>query len=294
MDKAGYTQPSQSSDVEMTKPADLDKWSEANRDIWRLVRIAGVDRTDAKNIVMGSWPDAERKRFDAWVQFYESEDDKKYRNAYMDCDFNIVKDAALKIASGLEGPRGLEFSERVQSTKNTKTVVDLIRAMKSEYSMVKFAGEDDDERFTRMFHTIRDVHQELSKKRLVRNLARVLSSDKDGMYPEIPQALSKLIDAYTYATTRVQDVMGRLGLQLSMTHRDEDLGEDKLSSEIGEPVVSQEIKQPERRAEEEPVAKQVPSAVTPKGREVSKPVGPQSSSEPGSEVITPRVQTRGY
>lgn len=283
MDKGGYLQPA-TADMEqdVIQPADLDKWAKANRDIWRLVRITGATLADAKQIVIGSWDLSEKTRFESWVRFFEAEDDKKYKGAsFTDCDISTVKTAALKMADSLSDERREAFRTRLESTDNVKTVVDYIRAMRAADSITKTAA-DDDTRSSHMFNIIREIQDELSKKKLVRNLARVLAMDRDGMFPEVPQALAKLIEAYQYSTTRIQDVMGRLGLQLSMMNREEAGGEDKLSKKIEGPKVA---KIPAVK-EEEPE----PVRMTPKEKPV---VRPTHKEEEEPEPMLPRVENRG-
>jgi len=280
MDRVGYVQPSNALDgSETMRPADLSKWSTANRDIWKLVKITGASVAQAKEIVIGRWDMAEKTRFEAWVRFFESEDDKKYVSAYSDCDFDTVKTAALRAADTIGGERGRIFSDRISSTENVRTVIDCARAMASDPSLTKVAEE---ERPTKMFTIIRDVQDELSKKKLVRNLARVLSMDRDGMFPEVPQALAKLIEAYGYATTRIQDVMGRLGLQLSMSQKPEkdEEEEDKLSKAI---KVPDEVRKPEPRSKPDPH-----SSVTLKKE---RPIREEDDDD-GSTVL-PRIENRG-
>jgi hypothetical protein len=284
MDKAGYTQPFSQDFQEPLKKADLEKWSTANRDIWKLVRITGATLAQAKDIVIGRWDLAEKTRFEAWVNFFESEDDKKYRAAsYIDCDTETVRGTAIKLASGIGGLRGESFLYRIAAANNAKTIIDYIRAMSSADYITKTAAEDEDSRSTKMFNIIREVQDELSKKKLVRNLARVLSMDRDGMFPEVPQALAKLIESYGYATTRIQDVMGRLGLQLSMTHKESEPEEDKLSKVVETP---KEVRKETsvKAVEPEPVK------LTPKSEEKSEERPTREESE---EVMLPRVRNRG-
>jgi len=284
MNKGGYLQPfTQDMFRDVVERADLDKWAAANRDIWRLVKITGVPLAQAKDIVIGGWDLSEKTRFEAWVNFFESEDDKKYKTSgYIDCDLQTIKTAAIKISDSLSGARGDVFKGRIDKAENAKTVVDYIRAMSEDDAIVKVAA-DEDERSARMFNIIREVQEELSKKKLVRNLARVLSMDRDGMFPEVPQALAKLIESYGYATTRIQDVMGRLGLQLSMLHKDTS-EEDKLSEKVIE--TPKEVRKETKAVE--PVAK------TTSPKEVSKP-SPEKPSEKEEEkrVMLPRVENRG-
>ena len=286
MDKGGYSQPSTQDMGQEFAKADLDKWSTANRDIWKLVRITGSSIAQAKDIVIGRWDSSEKTRFEAWVHFFESEDDKKYKGAsHIDCDLETVRTAALKIANTLDGERSSLFSNRLLVTDNAHTVIDYIRAMKAEVSLSKTAA-DSDERSTRMFGIIREVQDELSKKKLVRNLARVLAMDMDGMFPEVPQALAKLIESYGYATTRIQDVMGRLGLQLSMAHKDTDSDseDDKLSKSIPTP---KEVRKDTtvKAIEPEPVG------MTQKKEPTREKHAPREEDD--DEVMLPRVENRG-
>ena len=287
MNKGGYLQPAtQEMMQDNIQPADLDKWATANRDIWRLVSITGTPLGGAKDIVLGSWDSAERTRFEAWVSFYESEDDKKYPNAsYTMCDIGVVKTAAIKIAAALGGNCGEVFKARIESTDNVKTIIDYIRAMNRAKTIVKTASEDED-RATRMFNIIRDVQEELSKKKMVRSLARLFSMDRDGMFPEVPQALAKLIESYGYATTRVQDVMGRLGLQLSMSSKEESGASDKLSGV----VAPAEAKKPNRLME--PAKPLTPPTAVPAGITPKAPPAKPAAEESG-QVMLPRVSNRG-
>jgi len=237
MDKNGYPQPSNEAIMfNNLERADLEKWANAHRDIWRLSKIAGISLSDAKNIVIRGWSIDEKDRFERWVRFYESEDDKKYKPAlaYIDCDLTLIKTAALKLSKGLGGERGKRFTKRISKARNARSVVDYIKAMSVNPEIIKQASQEK-ERAARVFEIVRSIQTSLSKKKVVRNLARVLAMDKDGIYPEISQALAKLIDSYNYATTRVQDVMGRLGLQLSIG--EEEPEEDKLSEPIEAPEV---------------------------------------------------------
>ena len=289
MRSEGYIQPSSQSMTDNTIPkADLDKWSTANRDIWKLVRLTGIPVAQAKDIVIGKWDLDERGRFESWVSFYESEDDKKYKfSKHIDCDIDSVRAAGIVRAAEL-GSTSETFKNRILSARNARTVIDHIRAMNKSIAMVKTAADEDD-RQSKMFMIIREVQEELSKKRLVRNLARVLSMDRDGMFPEVPQALAKLIESYGYATTRIQDVMGRLGLQISMSNKNEAKEEKDSLSKILAPKEVSKKEMPSVQSKTETTQHSVRPAPTTKPHQSETPE--QQSS--GNEVILPRVNNRG-
>jgi len=232
MNKAGYPQPTVYTTSEFTtQPADLEKWSEAYKNIWRLVEITGTPLSRAKNIVLHGWKDTEISRFSSWVAYYENKDDIKYnvvdKLGYLDCSLSIIRQAALKIVENKALP---DMADKVRMAKTAQTIVDLIYVMNQD--RVKTAAEETShnrEKMVKIFSVVKDVNNEVARKKLIRNLARVLSMDTEGLFPEIPQALSKLIDAYSYSASRVQDVMNRLGLQISMFAEGE--GEGKAAPE---------------------------------------------------------------
>jgi len=280
MNKAGYPQPTTYNLNEFAaQPADLDRWSEAYKNIWRLVEITGTPLSQAKAIVLRGWKDTEITRFSSWMSYYENKDDIKYKNidklSYLDCDLTLVKQAALKVAETQKPPA--EMINKIEGAKTAQTIVDLIYVMKQD--RVKVAAEDSShnkDRMVKIFNVVRDVNNEVARKKLIRNLARVLSMDTEGLFPEIPQALSKLIDAYSYSASRIQDVMNRLGLQISMAPSEE--------TEDGEKATPEEVK---KNLSSETSGETKPPKDTEPG------VAPKPKAEPAEAPITPRPENRG-
>ncbi len=284
MNKAGYPQPTTYNMNEFTtQPTDLERWSVAYKNIWRLVEITGTPLGQAKSIILRGWKDTEISRFSSWMSYYENKDDIKYKNvdklSYLDCDFNMIKQAALKVADNQK--LSTEMISRIKEAKTVQTVVDLIYVMKKD--KVKTAAEEgphNKERMMKIFNVVRDVNNEVARKKIVRNLARVLSMDTEGLFPEIPQALSKLIDAYSYSASRIQDVMNRLGLQISMIPSEDD-------GEEGEKISPEEAKESFLAPKENKEKAKPSSAPTPAIAPLNKP-----STKPETPII-PRPENRG-
>lgn len=285
MNKAGYPQPTVYTTSEFaTQPADLERWSEAYKNIWRLVEITGTPLSKAKNIVLRGWKDSEISRFSAWMAYYENKDDIKYHRVdklgYLDCNLSIIRQAALKMAEN----RALsDMADKVRMAKTAQTIVDLIYVMNQD--RVKVAAEETDrnrEKMVKIFNVVKDVNNEVARKKLIRNLARVLSMDTEGLFPEISQALSKLIDAYSYSASRIQDVMNRLGLQISMSAE----GDEKATPE----EVKENFSVEEPKESEVSTEKVEPPSYT---KKENMTITPQSSP-PSEEVpIIPRPENRG-
>ena len=289
MDKSGYI-----SMEEMSKSppkANLERWLKAYRQTWKLVDITHTPLSVAKKVVCGKWDDRERRKFETWVTYYENMDDLKYKkvSSFSDCDFESMKKVAMIQVATVDEYHRDKYLKRILMINNTRTMADIVKAIVAlkNSALTKTAAERDRESASRMFKLVRDIHSEISKKKLVRNLARVLSMDVDGSFPEVAQSLSKLIDAYTYATSRVQDVLSRLGLQLSVLEKGE---ESEGPSKMEEPYSKEEEVEGDKVLERHNVKEKSINVIEPSERPAKEERGTKPEKFPGE---VPRVPYRG-
>ena len=146
----------------------------------------------------------------------------------------LAVDEAVKILNNLESA--------ILNLQIRKTAEDVIyRACKQ----LRFNGfdkiatgltEDDEEvKLEALFAVMRDVQDHITQQNIPRALAEVFSMDQKGDYSEVAEALSRMIDAYRYSSSRVGDVISRMSLRISgIQHKK--MMQDRTSKEITEVV----------------------------------------------------------
>jgi len=87
---------------------------------------------------------------------------------------------------------------------------------RDSYAMIKSATSDKGE----ILQLLTDAHKNFVEKPSVRSLAMAFAKDSLGQFPDIGQALAKMIDAHNYVTPRIEEVMSSISVQLSVGDRD--------------------------------------------------------------------------
>jgi hypothetical protein len=75
--------PNYAPDSIFTKPVyDLNKWLGAMREIYTKVHFGGVTFKECFGTVTSNWNEVEKQDFSAWMQYYQSETQNKYKKAF--------------------------------------------------------------------------------------------------------------------------------------------------------------------------------------------------------------------
>jgi len=83
---------------------------------------------------------------------------------------------------------------------------------RDSYVMIKNAETDKRE----ILRLLTDAHKNFVEKPSVRSLAMSFAKDELGQFPDIGQALSKMIDAHNYVTPRIEEVMSNISVQIGV------------------------------------------------------------------------------
>jgi len=146
---------------------------------------------------------------------------------------NVIRNLSISRA---DSPAGA--IARLKTIEDMMCKIGLVMSNKSN-PLVKFAESSNKED---ILDLLQSAHKNFVEKPSVRELALAFAKDSLGQFPDIGQALAKMIEAHNYVTPRIEEIMSNISVQLGTELQKKPRGRDR---EEPRETSREEVREPE-------------------------------------------------